>query len=136
MRSNPIPTARALLTLELVQSQPGITADRIANRLGVTPRAARRYVAILREAGISIASVSGPAGGYRPGRGLRLAPLVFSPAEAVGLVMAVLDGHHDAADAAAPVGSALGKILCGPAVAWATTPSSRSPNGGRSRCGR
>lgn len=111
VRSDVSPTARALLALELVQSRPGITADRIADRLGVTPRAARRYVAILREAGIPIASVSGPAGGYRPGRGLRLPPLMFSPTEALGLVMAVLDGHHDAADAADPVGSALGKIL-------------------------
>ena len=66
----------------------------------MTPRAARRYVAILREAGIPIASVSGPAGGYRPGRGLRPPPLLFTSAETLGLVMAVLDGHHDAADAA------------------------------------
>jgi predicted DNA-binding transcriptional regulator YafY len=36
---------------------------------------------------------------------------MFSAAEALGLVMAVLDGHHDAADAADPVGSALGKLL-------------------------
>jgi predicted DNA-binding transcriptional regulator YafY len=105
------PTARALLALELVQNQPGITADRLAQRLEVTPRAARRYVAILREAGIPIASVSGPAGGYRPGRGLRPPPLLFSAAETLGLVMAVLDGHHDAGDAANPVGSALAKIL-------------------------
>lgn len=105
------PTARALVTLELVQSQPGITAERIADRLGVTPRAARRYVATLREAGIPITSVSGPAGGYRPGRGLRPAPLVFTPAETLGLVMAVLDGHHDAGDSSDPVGAALAKIL-------------------------
>lgn len=105
------PTARALLTLELVQGQPGITAERIAARLAVTPRAARRYVAILREAGIPIVSVSGPAGGYRPGRGVRLPPLQFSADEALGLVMAVLDGHHDAADPTGPVGSALGKFL-------------------------
>ena len=105
------PTARALLTLELLQGSPGITADRLADKLGVSERAARRYVAILREAGIPIESVRGPYGGYRVGRGLRLPPLVFSSAEALGLVMAVLDGHHDAGDPTDPVGSALGKIV-------------------------
>jgi predicted DNA-binding transcriptional regulator YafY len=105
------PTARALLALELVQGSPGITADRLADKLGVSERAARRYVAILREAGIPIESVRGPYGGYRVGRGLRLPPLVFSSAEALGLVMAVLDGHHDASDPTDPVGSALGKIV-------------------------
>jgi predicted DNA-binding transcriptional regulator YafY len=105
------PTARALLTLELVQGSPGITADRLADKLGVSERAARRYVAILREAGIPIESIRGRYGGYRVGRGVRLPPLMFSPAEALGLVMAVLDGHHQAADAADPVGSALGKLL-------------------------
>lgn len=105
------PTARALLALELVQGSPGITADRLADKLGVSERAARRYVGILREAGIPIESVRGPHGGYRLGRGLRLPPLMFSAAEALGLVMAVLDGHHDASDPTAPVGSALGKIV-------------------------
>ncbi|WP_031477601.1 helix-turn-helix transcriptional regulator [Streptomyces bicolor] len=105
------PTARALLLLELLQSSPGITADRLAARLGVSERAARRYVAILREAGIPVESTRGPYGGYRIGRGLRLPPLMFSPTEALGLVMAVLDGHHDAADPAGPAGSALGKLL-------------------------
>ncbi|MEO8827207.1 helix-turn-helix domain-containing protein [Lapillicoccus sp.] len=47
----------------------GISADRLAVQLGVTSRAARRYIAILREAGIPIESVRGPNGGYRPGRG-------------------------------------------------------------------
>jgi predicted DNA-binding transcriptional regulator YafY len=105
------PTARALRALEIIQAQPGITADRLGDRLGVTPRAARRYVATLREAGIPITSVSGPAGGYRPGRGLRPPPVVFTPAEALGLVMAVLDGHHDPDDSDDPVGSGIGKIL-------------------------
>ena len=105
------PTARALLALELLQGSPGITADRLADKLGVSERAARRYVGILREAGIPIASVRGPYGGYRVGRGLRLPPLKFSADEALGLVMAVLDGHHDASDPADPVGSALGKIV-------------------------
>jgi predicted DNA-binding transcriptional regulator YafY len=105
------PTARALLALELVQGSPGINADRLAEKLGVSERAARRYVGILREAGIPIESVRGPYGGYRVGRGLRLPPLMFSAAEALGLVMAVLDGHHDASDPTDPVGSALGKIM-------------------------
>ncbi|GAA1250092.1 helix-turn-helix transcriptional regulator [Oryzihumus leptocrescens] len=105
------PTARALVCLQLLQDSPGITAERLAARLGVSDRAARRYVSILREADIPVESTRGPYGGYRLGRGLRPPPLMFSPAEALGLVMAVLDGHHDAGDATGPVGSALGKIV-------------------------
>jgi predicted DNA-binding transcriptional regulator YafY len=105
------PTARALLALELIQGSPGLTAHRLAGQLGVSSRAARRYVGILREAGIPIESVRGPYGGYRVGRSLRLPPLMFTAAEALGLVMAVLDGHHDASDPAGPVGSALGKLV-------------------------
>jgi predicted DNA-binding transcriptional regulator YafY len=111
MKPDTSPAARALLALELVQSSPGITADRLADKLGVTERAARRYVGILREAGIPVEAVRGPHGGYRIGRGLRLPPLMFSADEALGLVMAVLDGHHDAGDPADPVGSALGKLI-------------------------
>jgi predicted DNA-binding transcriptional regulator YafY len=105
------PTARALLALEALQDSPGITADRLADRLGVTPRAVRRYVGILREADIPVESVRGPAGGYRLGRGMRPPPLLFSGDEVLGLVMAALDGQHDAADTEGPVGRALGKLL-------------------------
>ena len=105
------PTARALLALEAIQNAPGITAQRLGDRLGVTERAARRYVAILREAGLPIDSVSGPYGGYQVGRGMRLPPLTFTAAEAAGLVMAVLEGHKAAADPADLVGTALAKIL-------------------------
>jgi predicted DNA-binding transcriptional regulator YafY len=105
------PTARALLALEAIQNAPGITAQRLGERLGVTERAARRYVAILREAGLPIESVTGPYGGYQVGRGMRLPPLTFSAAEAAGLVMAVLEGHRAAADPADLVGGALAKII-------------------------
>ncbi|ACQ79004.1 Helix-turn-helix type 11 domain protein [Beutenbergia cavernae DSM 12333] len=111
MRGETSPTARALLALELIQGEPGTTAERLAGRLGVSERAARRYVGILREAGIPVVSERGRYGGYRIGRGFRLPPLTFTDAEALGLVMAVLDGHHDAADPTDPVGSALGKIM-------------------------
>jgi predicted DNA-binding transcriptional regulator YafY len=107
------PTARALLTLELIEGSPGITADRLAGKLGVSERAVRRYVGILREADVPIESVRGPYGGYHVGRGIRLPPLMFSATEALGLVMAVLDGHHDASDPTSPAGSALGKIMRG-----------------------
>jgi predicted DNA-binding transcriptional regulator YafY len=105
------PTARALLALEAIQNAPGITAQRLGERLGVTERAARRYVAILREAGLPIESVSGPYGGYQVGRGMRLPPLTFTAAEAAGLVMAVLEGHRAAADPADLVGGSLAKII-------------------------
>lgn len=105
------PTARALLALEVIQNNPGVTARQLGDRLGVTERAARRYVAILREAELPIESVSGPYGGYQVGRGLRLPPLTFTTAEAMGLVMAVLEGHRNAADPADLVGSALAKIV-------------------------
>ena len=105
------PTARALRALEILQTRPGATADELAERLGVTERAARRYVGILREAGIPVESTRGPYGGYRLWRGTRLPPVVFTEAEALGLVMAVLDGQPAAADVDDLVGSALGKVI-------------------------
>jgi predicted DNA-binding transcriptional regulator YafY len=105
------PTARALRTLEILQNRPLTTADQLASRLGVSERAARRYIGMLREAGIPVASLRGPHGGYRLGRGTRLPPVVFTQAEALGLVMAVLDGRPAAIDSADLVGSALSKVI-------------------------
>ncbi|CAL9639466.1 helix-turn-helix transcriptional regulator [Streptomyces sp. enrichment culture] len=105
------PTARALRTLEILRTRPGTTADELAARLGVTERAARRYVGILREAGILVESVRGPHGGYRLGRGTRLPPVHFTQAEALGLVMAVLSAQPAAADADDLIGTALGKVV-------------------------
>jgi predicted DNA-binding transcriptional regulator YafY len=105
------PTARALLALEVLQTRPGTTAADLGARLGVTERAARRYVEILREAGIPVESVRGPYGGYRLGRGARLPPVVFTAEEALGLAMAVLAGHPAATDAGDLVGSALSKLV-------------------------
>lgn len=105
------PTARALRALEVIQAGPGVRADQLAKELGVSERAARRYVGILREAEIPILATRGRYGGYTVGRGVRLPPLTFTATEALGMVMAVLDGHHDAADTADPVGNALRKIM-------------------------
>ncbi|MBM6401152.1 helix-turn-helix transcriptional regulator [Phycicoccus sonneratiae] len=111
MRPDTSPAARALITMEAIQDEPGITAERLAGRLGVSARAVRRYVGILRDAEIPVESTRGPAGGYRLGRGTRLPPLVFSSAEALGLVMAVLDGHHPTSDPDDAVGAAVAKLL-------------------------
>jgi predicted DNA-binding transcriptional regulator YafY len=105
------PTARALRALEILQSQPGTTADQLAQRLEVTERAARRYIAILREAGVPVESARGRYGGYRLGRGMRLPPVVFSQDEALGLVMAVLEGHPAATGTGELAGSALAKVI-------------------------
>ncbi|MEV0951615.1 WYL domain-containing protein [Promicromonospora sp. NPDC050249] len=110
MPSEISPTARALRALEVLQTRPGTTANELADRLGVTERAARRYVEILREAGIPVSSARGPHGGYRLGRGTRLPPVTFTQTEALGLVMAVLDGHPDA-DGDDLVDTALGKVI-------------------------
>ncbi len=108
------PTVRSLRCLELLQDHPGITATALGERLGVSDRAARRYVSILREAGLPIESERGRYGGYRVGRGMRLRPLMFTAPEALSLVMAVLEGGHalDSADGGGdPVQTALGKIM-------------------------
>lgn len=110
MPSEISPTARALRALEVLQTRPGTTANELADRLGVTERAARRYVEILREAGIPVSSARGPHGGYRLGRGTRLPPVTFTQTEALGLVMAVLDGHPDA-EGDDLVDIALGKVI-------------------------
>ena len=104
------PTARALRALEILQARPGVTAGQLAERLGVTERAARRYVGILREAGIPVESTRGPYGGYRLGRGTRLPPVVFTQDEALGLVMAVLDSGPGS-DGDGDVGPALDKVV-------------------------
>ncbi len=111
MSSDLSPTARALRALDVLRNRPGITATDLAERLGVTERAARRYVAILREAGVEVESARGPYGGYRLGPRTRLPPVVFSTDEALVLVMAVLDGQASATDVDDLVGSALDKVI-------------------------
>lgn len=105
------PTARALRALEILQEVPGVRAHELGERLAVTERAARRYVAILREAGVPVLSERGPYGGYRLGRGVRLPPVVFTQEEALSLVMAVLDSVPAATDTDDLVGSSLAKVI-------------------------
>ncbi len=105
------PTARALRTLDLIHQRPGIRAAELADRLGVTERAVRRYVGTLREAGIPVTGTTGPYGGYQVGRGVRLPPVVFSGPEALALVMAVLDSPGGAPAPDSMAGTGVAKLL-------------------------
>ncbi|WP_245154967.1 WYL domain-containing protein [Nocardioides sp. 1609] len=104
------PTARALVALELIHDRPGVSGEHLARRLGVSTRAARRYVGILREAGIPVESTPGRYGGYRIGRGFRVPPLMFSTDQALALVMAAVRGRS-AVGGAGAVEEALDKII-------------------------
>jgi predicted DNA-binding transcriptional regulator YafY len=104
------PTSRALMALELIHDRPGVSGEALARRLGVSTRAARRYVGILREAGIPVESTSGRYGGYRVGRGFRVPPLMFSTEQALALVMAAVRGRH-AVGGTGAVDEALDKIV-------------------------
>lgn len=105
------PTVRVLRVLELLRVRPGSSAAQLAVNLGVSERAIRRHIATLRYADVAVESVPGRYGGYRLGGGLRLPPLVFSSSEALGLVMAVLDGQHAGDAGGESVGAALDKII-------------------------
>lgn len=105
------PTVRALRVLELLRLRPGSSAAQLAVNLGVSERAIRRHIATLRHADVAVESIPGRYGGYRLGGGLRLPPVVFSSGEALGVVMAVLDGQHAGDTAGESVGAALDKII-------------------------
>jgi predicted DNA-binding transcriptional regulator YafY len=79
--------------------------------LGVTERAARRYVAVLREAGIPIDSARGRYGGYRLGRAVRLAPVIFTETQALSLVMAVLESGPASSNEENVLGAAMDKVI-------------------------
>ena len=95
-------TNRRLETLALLQAHPGISATRLAERLGVTERTARRDVAHLRAVGYRIDAEAGREGGYRLAGGTAMPPLLLDADEvaavALGLRTAVgVEGLETAA---------------------------------------
>ena len=101
------PTSRLLELLELLQARPLTTGREIADRLGIDPRTARRYVDVLQGLGIPVEGQRGVGGGYRIRPGYRLPPLMLADDEAVVVVLGLLatrgtraDGSPDAVDGA------------------------------------
>jgi predicted DNA-binding transcriptional regulator YafY len=94
--------SRRLETLALLQTHPGISAPRLAERLGVTERTTRRDIAELRELGYRIDAEPGRTGGYRLAHGRTMPPLLLDADEvaavALGLRTAVaVEGLETAA---------------------------------------
>ena len=101
------PTSRLLELLELLQARPLTTGREIADRLGIDPRTARRYIDVLQGLGIPVEGQRGVGGGYRIRPGYRLPPLMLADDEAVVVVLGLLatrgtraDGSPDAVDGA------------------------------------
>lgn len=84
------PTSRLLELLELLQSRPVATGREIADRLGIDPRTARRYVGTLRELGIPVEGQRGVGGGYAMRPGFRLPPLMLNDDEAVAVALGMI----------------------------------------------
>lgn len=83
----PSPAGRVLALLERVQERPGLTAERLADELGVGERTVRRYVTTLQELGIPVTARRGRAGGYHLEAGFRMPPLMLSTDEAVAITL-------------------------------------------------
>lgn len=81
-------TATRLITLiMLLQRRPNQKAEDLARALGVSVRTLHRYMTMLDEMGIPIYSERGPHGGFSLVRGYKMAPLVFTPEEAVAVYL-------------------------------------------------
>ncbi len=83
-------TATRLINLiMLLQRRPGQKAGELAGELGVSVRTLHRYFSMLDEMGIPVYSERGPYGGFSLVRGYKLPPLVFTPEEAVAVLLGV-----------------------------------------------
>ena len=78
---------RLLSIVWTLQSRPLVTAGEIATDLGVSERTVHRYMGMLDEVGIPIATERGRGGGFYLVRGYKLPPLRFTVEEASALYL-------------------------------------------------
>lgn len=67
-----------------------VTGDQLATDLGVNVRTIERDIAELLEAGIPVAVVRGPGGGYSIDARAKLPPLTLTPGEASAIITALV----------------------------------------------
>jgi predicted DNA-binding transcriptional regulator YafY len=97
--------------LELLQARGMVGGAELAERLGVDRRTVRRYVAMLEELGIPIASERGRDGGYKLMAGYKLPPMMFTDDEALALTVGLQAARRlGLAEAAPAVESAFAKL--------------------------
>lgn len=82
-------SARTLRLLSIFGVGATLTAEDLAERLGVSVRTVRRDIDTLRDLGYEIEAVRGAGGGYRLGRATRLPPVVFDEEQAVAAAVAL-----------------------------------------------
>jgi predicted DNA-binding transcriptional regulator YafY len=105
------PTTRVLAALELLQARGSITGPDLARRLEVHLRTARRYVEILRDLGVPVASTPGRHGAYAIQPGYKLPPLLFTEEEAFAITLGLRAASRlGLAAAAASIESAHAKV--------------------------
>ncbi|MFD9478749.1 MULTISPECIES: helix-turn-helix transcriptional regulator [Streptomyces] len=84
-----VTSARTLRLLSILGIGATLTAEELAERLGVSLRTVRRDIDTLRDLGYEIEAVRGVGGGYRLGRATRLPPVVFDEDQAVAAAVAL-----------------------------------------------
>lgn len=108
------PAGRLLSLLERVQENPGLTAARLADQLGVSERTVRRYVTTLQDLGIPVEAGRGRYGGLRLRPGFRMPPLMLTTDEAVAVTLALAVMRGRGPDAHGSAETALAKLIRGP----------------------
>jgi predicted DNA-binding transcriptional regulator YafY len=105
------PTTRALAVLELLQTHRRMSGPELARRLGVDGRTLRRYIALLEELGIPIATERGRCGAYMLVAGYKLPPMMFNEDEALALAVGLVAARGlGIAEAATAVEAAQAKL--------------------------
>jgi predicted DNA-binding transcriptional regulator YafY len=82
-------TDRLDLVLRLLRERPGVTAADLAKRLGTSTRSVFRDVARLRRRGYPVEASRGRGGGLRLHPSYGLGRIMFSPEEAVGMLLSL-----------------------------------------------
>ncbi|WP_210747552.1 helix-turn-helix transcriptional regulator [Nocardia speluncae] len=85
---------RALRLLSLLTARRSWSRGELAARLEVSERTVRRDIDTLRRLGYPVASLRGPAGGYRLGAGHTLPPLLFDSDQALAVAVALQTAPH------------------------------------------